>query len=92
MILVEKFIPSATLEIRFIPPISSDLATRVAAALMDEIRLSGSPGPTAEVFVRHDYAAISLEDVELSEMTVEAYGMLLDKLQKIGQQMVVDAR
>ncbi len=85
--MVEAFVTSATLEIRFMPCIRLDLAARIAQALLAEAARTGSRGAQAHVISRDDHLSISIEDVEEIAMTPAAYGELLGRLQDIARSM-----
>jgi hypothetical protein len=82
---IEGFITSATLEVRFMPGIDLNAAARVAQAILEEVKASGSYGAQAHVISREDHLSISVEDVELREMTAAAYGQMLGRCQEIAR-------
>lgn len=85
--IIEGFIPSATLDVRFMPAIDLSTAARVAQAILDEVKASGSYGAQAHVISRDDHLSISIEDVELSDMTAAAYGRMLERCQDIARRV-----
>ena len=88
--MIETFITSATLEVRFMPPIPADVAVRAAQAMLAELRAMKSDGAQAHVISREDHLSISIEDVEPLEMTGESYSRILDRLKEIARQISRD--
>ncbi|MGD0389083.1 MAG: hypothetical protein ABSC42_09025 [Tepidisphaeraceae bacterium] len=87
---VTSYISSATLEIRFMPPIDSGRALQIAGEMVSEVQKLGSYGTHAQLISRDDHVSISLEEVELSEMTAAAYNDLLNRLEEIARRFGQD--
>lgn len=87
---VQGFITSATLEVRFMPAIDTALSTRIAQAMLAEVKKGRSYGAQAHVIARDDHVSISIENVEESEMTPSAYGNLLERLRNMAASLAVE--
>ena len=83
--LIESFVTSATLEVRFMPGIDLRAASRLAEAMLAEVTGNGSYGAQAHVISRDDHLSISIENVEEREMTAAAYARTLGRLQEIAR-------
>jgi hypothetical protein len=89
---IQRFITTATLEVRFMPGIDLPVAEKIALKMLHEVRAGGAHGAQAHVISRDDHLSISIEDVELSDMTAASYGCMLEQLHCIAERMALHRR
>jgi predicted nucleic acid-binding protein len=70
-LLIEKFLSSATLEVRFMPKIDLALASRIARAFLAEVKRRGSSGLIAPALIRIEVAGAVLRAFRENRLSKE---------------------